>query len=258
MGHIAAFGSDHQSFLLLLVSVMKLLLFTLLAVAVAVEACEMEPEGEHHHHRRKPRFCGKHQCPRFWTVARRCGYDVRCYASSTWALTKGHEKNQRLFKDEFRRLTSYIRGSNVEHKKMPMAVPAITYTIFNRTARATTSLVGYYLPTRCNSTVPAPTDSKVFIHKIPRFCVYVRSFPGYVMGLNEKVWKNLWKLSGAVKRDGKSYKFGQSVKTVYNGPAQLFFRYNEVFRFPSRRDEEEYMSMVEFEQIEERCEGGEQ
>lgn len=198
----------------------------------------------HHHRRRKPRFCGRRSCPRFITVARKWGYDVRCYWYSTWAVTAADKVDQKQFKDEFRRLYNYIRGSNMDHKKMAMTVPVLTRMKYNITDHKTTSGLGFYVPTRCNHTAPAPTDTKVKIMKLPKFCAYVRSFSGYTMGRTKLMYQNLFRLSKALKRDGKSYQPGLSMFAGYNSPMQLLFRHNEVWRMPQRKEELEYLDMA--------------
>jgi len=219
---------------------MKLLVCVLLGVLLAASAFEDEE-----HHRRRPKFCGKNWCPKFWTVAKRRGYEVRCYAPTTWALTMGSELNQKQFKSEFWRLFKYIKGNNAAGKKYPMTVPVITGNVYNLTTHKTKSGLGFWIPTCRNSTAPAPKDDKVFIHTYDKFCTYVRSYGGYSMGLTKWDYKNLYWLSKFIKASGKSYVKGISTMAGYNGPKQKFFRHNEVWRRPSKKDEAEYLAMVE-------------
>lgn len=240
---------------------MKLCLFVLFAALLAVNAWEeqwMEPEeGNHHDHHRRPKFCGKFPCPRFCTVARRKGYDVRCYGGYTMATTRAAEVDQKNFGDEFLRLLTYLRGSNVARKKLPMAVPVSTFMYYNITTHKVKSALSFYVPTRCNSTAPAPTDSLVKVWNKRRFCAYVRAFPGYSMGRSKLMYMNLFWLSKAIKASGKSYVRGVSLSETYNSPRQRFFRHNEVWRIPSRRAQEEYLDIAQQkhpEIFEETCE----
>jgi len=218
---------------------MKLLLCVLLGVVLAVSAHEEEGHGG------KPKFCGKHWCPKFWTVAKRRGYEVRCYAPTTFALTRGSEVNQKSFKREFFRLFDYIKGNNAAGKKYPMTVPVITGNHYNLTTHDTKSGLGFYIPTCCKYPAPAPKDSSVFVHRFDKFCVYVRSFGGRSMNNSRWAYMNLYWLSKAIEKSGRHYVKGVSTMAGYNSPKQWFFRHNEVWRRPSRSDEQEYMGMVE-------------
>jgi len=207
-----------------------------------------------HHHKKNPRFCGKRSCPKFWTVARKWGYDVRCYWYSSWATTEADEVDQKTFKNEFWRLLKYIRGANADKKKMAMTVPVATMMNYNITDHKTKSSVSFYIPTKCNKTAPAPTDPKVSIIKLPKYCAYVRTFSGYSMGRTRLMYHNLFKMSKDLKRDGKSYQPGVSMFAGYNSPMQRFFRHNEVWRFPNKKEEEEYLATIEDKEFEETCE----
>jgi len=224
----------------------KLLVCVLLGVVLASVAADK-------HHGKRPKFCGKNMCPKFWTVAKRRGYEVRCYAPTTWAQTMASQVNQKQFKKEFWRLFKYISGNNAEGKKYKMTVPVLTWNNYNMSTHATKSGLGFWIPTRCNSTAPAPKDSAVTIHSYGKFCAYVRSYGGYSIGLTKWDYKNLYYLSKAIKASGKSYYPGVSSMAGYNSPKQKFFRHNEVWRMPSKKDQEEYLKMVKDPKINGKC-----
>merc|ERR1719244_2282090 len=111
---------------------------------------------------------------------------------------------------------------------MPMTAPVSLAMKYNMTDHVTKSILSFYVPTKgCNSTAPAPTDSKVKIVKAPKYCVYVRSFPGYTMG--------------------------RSTFMGYNSPKQLFKRHNEVWRWPSRKEQEKYFAKVKSKRFHQTC-----
>jgi len=217
---------------------MNIVVSVLLVAVVAVNA-------EVGHTWDKPRFCGRYSCPRFWTVERMPGYDTRCYTYSTWAVTKAKDLDQKYYKNEFRRLYSYLRGSNDQHKDIPMAVPVGINMRYNLTDHTTASGLGFYVPTKCQKKTPQPTDSKVFLKKLQRFCVYVRSFSGYVMGRSNRMYRNLGRLSKDLKRDGRDYLHRVSMSHSYNSPWKIFWRHNEVWRFLTKSKEEELMKTIE-------------
>lgn len=201
----------------------------------------------------KPKFCGGYECPKYWTIARRKGYDIRCYATTTWAMTRSLKPNQVVFTSEFMKLFAYVEKHNSEKKKIGMTVPVFTGNWFNMTTKETNSLLGFWIPTPCNTTTPTPNDGDVFLKKQDKFCVYVRKFGGYNVGNTMYMYHHLYKLTKDLQKDGKSHVKVKSAVNTYDNPLTIFGRHNEVWRWPSEKDQEQYLAMVEDSEIDRTC-----
>jgi len=222
---------------------------------------QMEHHGGPH---RRPWFCHGLDCPRFKTVRKGRGYDVRCYERQTWVKTDNDEIDQKDFKSMFKRLFAYIRGANEDKRKIRMTAPVVVSMWYNISNHKTWSNMRFWSSSRrrgpwseqseaCEACTdenagsiecphhcgpPKPTDPKVKISRTPQVCLYVRSFDGWVMSRSYSYYKQLWYLSQDLKRDNRNYVKGLSFLGLYDSPMRLFGRHNEVMRLVScgRRD----------------------
>merc|ERR1711977_261954 len=126
------------------------------------------------------------------------------------------------------------KGANSENKTMKMAVPVGIGMQYSLKTHNVSSVLSFYIPTAKNTPAPTPTDPKVKIKQAEKFCVYVRAFPGYVMGRSRLMYKQLYLLSKAIRKDKGQYAIGRSVYAGYNSPWQRRHRHNEVWRFPHK------------------------
>jgi len=210
---------------------------------------------------RRPWFCHGLDCPRFKTVRKARGYDVRCYERQTWVKTRNDEIDSKDFKGMFKRLFAYIRGANEEKRKIRMTAPVVVSMWYNVSNHKTRSSMRFWASPRsryggrgdeCERCTeenadsvechhcgpPKPTDPKVSISRTPQVCLYVRSFDGWVMSRSWTYYKQLYYLSQDLKRDNRNYVKGLSFFAGYDSPMRLFGRHNEVMRLVScgRRD----------------------
>jgi len=232
---------------------MKLLLAVVCACLVSVAWTEPCKEGELEKGC-KPAYCGPNGCPKYWTVARRRGYHIRCYAPSTWAMTAAPNADSTTFTTEFLHLTGYFGKGNKEGVRIETAVPVLTVNKVNNSTHKTHSMVGQWFQRTCNTTVPTPTDPKVAVRTFDKFCVYIRSYGGYNIGHTSYMYGQLRELSKSVKRDRKSFTEGLFSVGWYNFPFQMINRHNEVWRYATEADTAQYMGMVNDPRIDETCE----
>ena len=132
----------------------------------------------------------------------------------------------------FMRLFRYISGDNDKKQKIPMTVPVISKkqhkskSVFYK-ANVTMS---FFIPTAFQADPPVPTDDNVYIDNKSSFCVYVRSFSGWMWSGK---WWNLGKLKAALKKDGlgDAYRKDYYYTAGYNSPMEWRFweRHNEIW-----------------------------
>jgi len=201
----------------------------------------------------KPKHCGAYECPKYWTVARRNGYEIRCYAPTNWAMMRSSTLNQITFTSEMLHLNRYIGYGNSEKKSISMAVPVITENWKYGPSRKENSTLGLWLPKPCNTSLPSPTDSKVFLQRKEKFCVYVRSFGGYHIGNTVFIWNEFGYLEKSLKKDSRAYDKDVSFVAWYNNPLTPLFRHNEVWKWPIKEHQEQYLAMVEDPRIDASC-----
>lgn len=183
-----------------------------------------------------PKFCGKSKCPAYNLTACGDGYEKRCYVASSWVMTAADKLDTKMFSPMFRRLFSYIRGRNERRQKINMTVPVMVAMSYNITDHKTKSNMAFYVPLK---SPPKPTDAKVSLQKCPAGCAYVRSFGGYVKSRSLLMYKQLYLLSKALKKDKIAYKKGQSAYAGYDAPWKGINRHNEVWRWEEKDEAKE-------------------
>ena len=130
-----------------------------------------------------------------------------------------------LTRSMFGKLFSYIDGENDKKMKIKMTTPVLTEV------KTEEKLFGmhFYVPSKLQSDVPKPTNPDVFTTKIET-CVYVQSFPGYIVSYSTFVEK-VQNLKSYLKKDGLEDTYDPSMFAFaeYDDPWKFFNRHNEVW-----------------------------
>ncbi|KAM9798123.1 heme-binding protein 2 [Neosynchiropus ocellatus] len=156
-------------------------------------------------------------------------YEIRIYAESKWVSTTltGMSMDEASYAG-FRKLFSYIQGSNQNKTKVDMTAP-VTCRVDPGAGPACESnfTVSFYVPEEFQADPPAPTDSSVFIESRKEFTAYVRTFGGFAKEEMKK--KELLNLLESLRRDGVPFVEQPYYTAGYDSPFKLANRRNEVW-----------------------------
>lgn len=189
--------------------------------------------------------------------ADRPGFEVRTYAPGTYVATtvKGSSYSM-AYTRAVSRLYRYFNGGNYEGVSLNQTAPLFSLLLWgddgpvvtepapaSLSARSAAAGPGerpvdgtlknyafaYWLPPERQSDPPMPADDAVKIVSVPESVLFVKVFGGYAPEPQLEKQANL--LSSALIADGTSAWDDGFGGLVYDGPAKIFGRHNEVAAF---------------------------
>lgn len=203
-----------------------------------------------------PAFCGKFQCPPFVVNADRPGFEVRTYAPGTYATTRVTGSGYSFaYTRAASRLYRYFNGGNYEGATLNQTTPLFALLLWSgdegkaaaavaaegeasaRDASPAADADGtaldytfaYWIPSERQANPPMPADDAVKVVSVPESVLFVKVFGGYAPECQLRSQANL--LNAALLADGSAAWDGGFAGLVYDGPAKLFGRHNEVVVF---------------------------
>ncbi|KAM4522746.1 heme-binding protein 2 [Odontesthes bonariensis] len=171
------------------------------------------------------------QNPKFTAEQKKEGqdYEIRTYQTTKWvSTTLSGMQLEESAKTGFRRLFSYIQGSNENKVKVEMTAP-VTCRVAPGAGPACESefTISFYIPEEHQATPPPPSGSDVFVEERREFTAYVRTYGGFS---NENTkQEELQKLIESLKRDGVEFVDHPYYTAGYDSPFKLTNRRNEVW-----------------------------
>ncbi|XP_034018416.1 heme-binding protein 2 isoform X2 [Thalassophryne amazonica] len=156
-------------------------------------------------------------------------YEIRTYYDTKWVSTSlGGMECDAALRTGFRRLFSYIQGSNQKKVKVEMTAP-VTCRVEPGAGPACETLftVSFFIPEEHQADPPEPSDPEVFVELRKEFTVYVRTYGGF--SNDEMKREELQKLLASLQRD-KVPHVGEPYYTAgYDSPFKMINRRNEVW-----------------------------
>ncbi|XP_028295576.1 heme-binding protein 2 isoform X2 [Gouania willdenowi] len=156
-------------------------------------------------------------------------YEKRTYEATQWVSTCVTDMQMdAALSTGFRRLFSYIQGSNHSKVKVEMTTP-VSCLVEPGAGPACESqfTVSFYVPEEHQENPPQPKDPLVFVEHRKEFTAYVRTFGGFA---NEAMRREeLLKLVESLKRDGVEHVDQPFYIAGYDSPFKLTNRRNEVW-----------------------------
>ncbi|KAG8542130.1 hypothetical protein GDO81_027387 [Engystomops pustulosus] len=143
------------------------LLLGLLAVCGLSQASDVPNDNQ------LPKFCRTSDCPSYQLVKKYDNFEHRQYEETRWVTTSLEQDFLGFgMVKSFRRLFSYINGSNSEGLKINMTVPVVIYMPLKKPP-AGNSTMSFFVPHEVVNP-PKPTDSDVYLEKSPAASIYVK------------------------------------------------------------------------------------
>ncbi len=184
-----------------------------------------------------PSFCHGLDCPAFNTtyLDKSTSYEERVYPSATnfWVRTKVEGTDyDHAVSIGFRRLFSYISGSNDRKEKIDMTAPVTTQILPGTGPTCnSTFIVSFFVPFSKQSNPPQPTDSQVYLDRVTSDQkIALVSFPGYANKYNEEVLPQIQKLTTLAQKRGITITDKTTFFTAgYDSPFRIIDRHNEVW-----------------------------
>jgi len=182
----------------------------------------------------RPWFCHDLQCPEFKTIREikvpdsDMVIEERCYKETNWVQTAGEGDDAKKWYNMFQKLFAYIgKGENVKHEKIDMTAPVLVSVDEESKSH---SVMGFFIPPADVDSAPAPTREDVKINKISPMCVYVLSYGGWQMSMNNKFWSKVDTLKEGLKKAGVNDvdEAAGPMFAGYDSPWRLINRHNEV------------------------------
>lgn len=186
----------------------------------------------------KPWFCHELDCPQFKKVHDYTymgeNIEERCYPQTEWVRTEGTAEHGTKFRTLFHKLFDYIEGDNADETKIPMTAPVLVSV----NEDANKMQMNFYVPPS-NATLPAPKASDVTIATQDAMCVYVLSYGGWQMKLDDELTSKVNELKSGLAANG--LEFDESAGYMYAGydsPFRIINRHNEVMLVKKRDTKE--------------------
>ena len=100
------------------------------------------------------------------------------FQNVNWVVTPVDPGNTRLgLLNAYSRLSDYLHGANERKAYLKRGAPAISTLGYNNKTGVITGIdLAIYLPYELNHTLPAPTNTNVFLEQWGEFAVYSRAF----------------------------------------------------------------------------------
>ncbi|CAK8694215.1 unnamed protein product [Clavelina lepadiformis] len=169
-------------------------------------------------------------------------YEIRRYPAAYWTSTEQSTPSMDGSGNRsFRRLFKYITGANAKKEKISMTVPVIQQVPGQSCPFSdTTYKMMFYVPPKHQSSPPDPSNPDVKTEKMEETTAYVRTFRGRPNG--EAFKKEAAKLYESLKKNGvdvSNIDMNIFYAVTYDSPFRLFFRRNEVWLLPKKKESEE-------------------
>ncbi|MGH0171847.1 UNVERIFIED_CONTAM: hypothetical protein FKN15_061784 [Acipenser sinensis] len=154
---------------------------------------------------------------------------VRHYNASKWVSTSVQSYFMEMAAyDGFRKLFKYIKGANADGVHIDMTSPVLIKKPEARNMwEPVTYTISFLLPAAYQDAAPAPTNGDVHFLKMPEMHAYVKSFGGWMLSVNTKLYSIL--LSRELNAASASYNTTFYYGAGYNSPRTVFNRHNEVW-----------------------------
>ncbi|XP_072176595.1 heme-binding protein 2-like isoform X2 [Diadema setosum] len=165
------------------------------------------------------------------------GYEEREYLPSVWVSTSkdlidadetGMKKLRETRREMFFKLFRYIQGANDAEQKIEMTAPVAREIIPGQgPACETKYTMSFYMQREFSENPPNPTESDVFIKRLPAMTVFVKTFGGNAS--EETYLEEMKKFIPVLERDGHQLRDDIFYFAGYDSPFKLFNRTNEVW-----------------------------
>lgn len=185
----------------------------------------------------KPWFCHDLDCPEFKTVRKIVDEDddelvieERCYPQTNWVQTGlDGDRDNMEYSPMFKKLFGYIqKGENKKKEKIAMTAPVLV-SVTEKNEETSHANMGFFIPAAEASSAPAPTKDDVSIVKMAPMCVYVMSYGGWQMSLDEKFRGKVDTLKNTLKKAG--------IKDLDESAGPMFAGYDSPWRLLNRHNE---------------------
>jgi DNA gyrase inhibitor GyrI len=164
------------------------------------------------------------------------GYEIREYAGYLVAETTVAGPWKEALNEGFRRLFSYISGSNEGRTKLAMTAPVLsgepekipmTAPVLQEARTGDMQVVSFIAPASFTlETIPIPKDSRIRIRQVPPFTAAVLRYGGWTDP--EKIERKTGELRSMLSRDGRT-PIPPFLSAQYNPPWTIPpFRRNEI------------------------------
>ena len=192
----------------------KITLLVLASILVAASAFEA------------PEFCNGLECPEFNSIMKEGDIEIREYQESHWVSTEMKGDNN---SSGFMTLFKYISGSNETQEKMKMTAPVLKkITAKTPFTSDVTSTMSFYLGSKYqNGEAPKPTNTDVYLQKLPFKKVAVITYSGYSNKGTEQ--QNLVTLGNFLTKNNMKFNTEFYFTAGYDSPFKFLFRHNEVW-----------------------------
>eukprot|EP00898_Chlorokybus_atmophyticus_P007602 jgi/Chlat1/7843/Chrsp66S07287 len=175
--------------------------------------------------------CGDLECPKFATVRKHKGFEVRLYENYTFAGALGiHDTSfKHATMAGFKMLFDYIQGSNKDNKTVEMTAPVATVVHPGPGPFCESEFMVFFpVPQSWKGQPPQPlNDSNIIIYHHPKpLCFAVRQFSGYAD--DDSVPVEASTLVSDMAEEGVEISREVYSVTQYEDPFQPFNRHNEI------------------------------
>ncbi|KAG2449498.1 hypothetical protein HYH02_005642 [Chlamydomonas schloesseri] len=178
-----------------------------------------------------PAFCRGKDCPEFEVLQTRGDVELRRYKKAHWISTNvTGAKWGDAYDEGYQRLQDYIKGGNVDGRKLPQTNPSFTLVYVSDPrahALSSTFTIEYFVPFELQDTPPAPTSSDLAVTPVEQQEVWVLSFGGFATEdvVVTRGFDFLANLTGDQVDVATEY-FGVA---LYDQPSRLLNRHNELW-----------------------------
>ncbi|KAK1153986.1 heme-binding protein 2 isoform X2 [Acipenser oxyrinchus oxyrinchus] len=169
------------------------------------------------------------ECSAYDVICKNADYEVRHYNASKWVSTSVQSYFMEMAAyDGFRKLFKYITGANAGGVHIDMTSPVLIKKSEARNMwEPVTYTISFLLPAAYQDAAPAPINGDVHFLEMPEMYAYVKSFGGWMLSVNAKLYSNL--LSRELNAASASYNTTFYYGAGYNSPRTVFNRHNEVW-----------------------------
>ncbi|KAG2433219.1 hypothetical protein HXX76_008289 [Chlamydomonas incerta] len=179
-----------------------------------------------------PAFCRGKDCPEFEILQTRGGdVELRRYKKAHWISTNvTGAKWGDAYDEGYQRLQDYIKGGNVDGRKLPQTNPSFTLVYVSDPrahALSSTFTIEYFVPFELQDTPPAPTSMDLAVTPVEQQEVWVLSFGGFAT--EDVVVARGFEFLANLTGDGLDVYTEYFGVALYDQPARLLNRHNELW-----------------------------
>ncbi|XP_052792015.1 heme-binding protein 2-like [Mya arenaria] len=177
----------------------------------------------------KPAFCHDLDCPKYTVMETNDQFEKRRYEPSVWVATSLYTFNYTKAQNDlmFYKLFHYISGNNSANQKIAMTAPVVTEIVHGPGPDCESNFTMHFMvPFDLQANPPAPTESSVFIKRVPEMTVYVKSYSGFSNDALKR--QNLEEEVNSLDSMNRKYSESVFLTASYDGPF-AFVRHNEIW-----------------------------